>query len=158
MVGTVSALHTSFTLGADMSRTLLVAFAAIALLAACHDGDDVSSPTETTATTTTATAGATSGIEGQVLLGPTCPVEREGVSCEEPYEATIVVWDAARTQRVFTFDSDDDGRFHVGLSPGEYYIEPQGDEQGLPRPEPRTVTVPAYTFVSVTLHYDTGIR
>ena len=89
---------------------------------------------------------------------PRRPVEREGVSCEEPYEATIVVWDAARTQRVFTFDSDDDGRFHVGLSPGEYYIEPQGDEQGLPRPEPRTVTVPAYTFVSVTLHYDTGIR
>src|SRR5438876_9931128 len=107
MVGTVSALHTSFTLGADMSRTLLVAFAAIALLAACHDGDDVSSPTETTATTTTATAGATSGIEGQVLLGPTCPVEREGVSGEGPYGATIAGRDAARTPRVVTVDSGD---------------------------------------------------
>jgi hypothetical protein len=139
-------------------RILLIPFAFVALLTACQDGDDVPSPTETTATTTTATAGATSGIEGQVLLGPTCPVEREGVSCEEPYEATIVVWDAARTQRVFVFDSDDDGRFHVGLSPGEYYIEPQGDQQGLPRPEPQTVTVPANTFVSLTLHYDTGIR
>jgi hypothetical protein len=139
-------------------RILLIPLAFVALLTACQDGDGVPSRTETTATTTSATAGATSGIEGQVLLGPTCPVEREGVSCEEPYEATIVVWDAARTQRVFVFDSDDHGRFHVGLSPGEYYIEPQGDQQGLPRPEPQTVTVPANTFVLVTLHYDTGIR
>src|SRR5256885_10389667 len=100
-------------------------FAAIALLAACHDGDDVSSPTETTATTTTATAGATSGIEGQVLLGPTCPVEREGVSCEEPYEATIVGWDGARTQRVFTFDSAHAARCHLGLSPSGSYNDPQ---------------------------------
>ena len=78
--------------------------------------------------------------------------------CEKPYEATIVVWDAGRTQRVLIFDADDSGRFHVALSPGEYYIEPQGDVQGLPRPEPQTVTVPANTFVSVTLRYDTGIR
>jgi len=140
-------------------RILFIPFAFVALLTACQAGDDVPSPTKTTdRATTTATVAAMSGIEGQVLLGPTCPVEREGVSCEEPYEATIAVWDAARTQRVFVFDSDDDGRFHVGLSPGEYYIEPQGDQRGLPRPEPQIVTVPANTFVSVTLHYDTGIR
>jgi len=78
--------------------------------------------------------------------------------CEEPYEATIVVWDAARTKRVLTFDSDDDGLFRAGLPPGEYYIEPQGDQQGQPRPEPQTITVPANIFVSVTLRYDTGIR
>ena len=144
-----------------MNRTILVAFAAIAVLAACHNGDDTPTSATTTATTGTtspATAAATSGIEGQVLRGPTCPVERQEMPCEEPYEATIVVWDAARTQRVIIFDSDDDGRFHVGLSPGEYYVEPQGDQQGLPRPEPQTVTVPADTFVSLTLRYDTGIR
>jgi hypothetical protein len=132
-----------------MSR-ILVAFTFLVLLAACQNENDTP--------TTTATATATSGIEGQVLLGPTCPVEREGVPCEEPYEATIVVWDAGRAQRVVRFDSDDDGRFHVALSPGEYYIEPQGDAQGLPRPEPQTVMVPVDTFVSVTLRYDTGIR
>ena len=139
-----------------MNRTILLAFAAIAVLAACQDRGNVSSSTGTT--DRTPTAAATSGIEGQVLRGPTCPVERQGMPCEEPYEATIVVWDAARTQRVIIFDSDDDGRFHVGLSPGEYYVEPQGDQQGLPRPEPQTVTVPADTFVSLTLRYDTGIR
>jgi len=137
-----------------MSR-ILIALVFLVPLVACTNEED------TPATTTppfTATAKATSGIEGQVLLGPTCPVEREGMPCEEPYEATIVVWDAGRTQRVLIFDSDDDGRFHVTLPPGEYYIEPQGDVQGLPRPEPQTVTVPADTFVSLILRYDTGIR
>jgi len=137
-----------------MSR-ILITFVFLVLLAACGNENDTPA---TTTTPSTATATATSGIEGQVLLGPICPVEREGVPCEEPYEATIVVWDAGRTQRVLIFDSDDDGRFHVSLSPGEYYIEPQGDQEGLPRPEPQPVTVPADTFVSVTLRYDTGIR
>ena len=137
-----------------MSR-IVIAFVLLVLSAACGNENDTP---VTTTTPSTATATATSGIEGQVLLGPTCPVEREGMPCEEPYEATIVVWDAGRTQRVLIFDSDDSGRFHVALSPGEYYIEPQGDAQGLPRPEPQTVTVLANTFVSVTLRYDTGIR
>jgi hypothetical protein len=139
-----------------MCRILPVAFAFLSLLAACQNGNDA--PSIPATTTTTATATATSGIEGQILLGPTCPVEREGVPCEQPYKATVVIWDPGRTQRVLTFDSDDEGRFHVALSPGDYYIEPQGDERGLPRPEPQTLTVPADTFVSVTLRYDTGIR
>jgi len=138
-----------------MSR-ILITFVFLVLLAAC--GNENATPVTTTTTPSTATATATSGIEGQVLLGPTCPVEREGMPCEKPYEATIVVWDAGRTQRVLIFDADDSGRFHVALSPGEYYIEPQGDVQGLPRPEPQTVTVPADTFVFLTLRYDTGIR
>src|SRR6266540_5353595 len=120
--GTLSPLYASSRVDTAMNR-ILVAFTFLVLLAACQNENDTP--------TTTSTATATSGIEGQVFLGPTCPVEREGVPCEEPYEATIVVWDAGRTRRVATFDSDDDGRFHVALSPGEYYIEPQGDVQGL---------------------------
>jgi len=152
-----------------MSRILLVVSLSLLMLAACSNGDDelrttstdtTSNPSATPTQTVvpTATVSATSGIEGQVLLGPTCPVERQGMPCEEPYKATIVVWDAARSQRVLVFDSDDEGRFREGLLPGEYYIEPQGDQQGLPRPEPQTVMVPANTFVSLTLRYDTGIR
>src|SRR5438034_6474639 len=112
-----------------MSR-ILITFVFLVLLAAC--GNENATPVTTTTTPSTATASATSGIEGQVRLGPTCPVEREGVPCEEPYAATIVVWDAGRTQRVLIFDSDNDGRFDVSLSPGEYYIEPQGDQQRVP--------------------------
>ena len=144
-----------------MTRMLLVVSFSVALLAACSNEDDEQTTTSTNTisnASATPTGAATSGIEGQVLLGPTCPVEREGMPCEEPYEATIVVWDAARTTRVLTFDSDNDGRFRVGLPPGEYYVEPQGVQQGLPRPEPQSVTVPVNTFLSVTLHYDTGIR
>ena len=86
-----------------MTRMLLVVSFSVALLAACSNEDDEQTTTSTNTisnASATPTDAATSGIEGQVLLGPTCPVEREGMPCEEPYEATIVVWDAARTTRV----------------------------------------------------------
>ncbi|MCH6556207.1 MAG: DUF4338 domain-containing protein [Chloroflexi bacterium] len=50
----------------------------------------------------------TSGIEGQVLIGPTCPVLREGTPCrDQPYQATIAVWNAERTEKVRTFTTDE---------------------------------------------------
>src|SRR5712691_8625376 len=78
------------------------------------------SPTTVTATSTGTPSLITSGIEGQILLGPTCPVERQGMPCERPYKATVVVWNAARTQKVLTFSADDEGRFQVSLAPGDY--------------------------------------
>ena len=101
-----------------------------------------------------------SGIEGQVLIGPMCPVVREGTPCpDQPYQATIAVWNADRTEEVRTFETDSEGRFHVPLTPGEYYIDPQPpDTGGPPTPIPQTVTVPAGRFVQVTVQYDSGIR
>ena len=53
----------------------------------------------------------TSGIEGQVLIGPTCPVLRESTPCpDQPYQATIAVWNAERTEKVHTFTTDEGGR------------------------------------------------
>src|SRR3990172_12239228 len=102
----------------------------------------------------------TSGIEGQVLIGPMCPVVQEGTPCpDQPYQATIAVWNAERTEKVRTFTTDSDGRFRVPLAPGEYYIDPQPPGiGGPPTPIPQTVTVPAGRFVEVTIGYDSGIR
>ena len=102
----------------------------------------------------------TSGIEGQVLIGPTCPVLREGTPClDQPYQATIAVWNAERTEKVHTFTTDEDGRFRVPLAPGEYYIDPQSPNPGVPpTPIPQTVTVPPDRFVQITIQYDSGIR
>ncbi len=102
----------------------------------------------------------TSGIEGQVLLGPACPVVQEGTPCpDSPYQATIVVWNAERTKKLRTFTTDADGRFHVGLAPGRYYLDPQPpDSGGPPTPEPQTVDVPAGRFLQLTVRYDSGIR
>jgi len=102
-----------------------------------------------------------SGIEGQVLLGPLCPVVREGTPCpDEPLQATVVVWDAERTKKVSTFTTDKRGRFRVPLAPGDYYIDPQPTEldNPFPLPEPQTVTIPASQFVEIIVRYDTGIR
>ena len=102
----------------------------------------------------------TSGIEGQVLLGPMCPVVQEGTPCpDKPYQATIVVWNADRTKKVRTFTTAATGRFRVPLPPGDYYIDPQPpDSGGPPTPIPQTVTVPTDRFVQITVEYDSGIR
>jgi len=66
---------------------------------------------------------ATSGIEGQVLIGPMCPVVQEGTPCpDEPYQATIVIWNAERTKEIVTIETTADGRFRVPLPPGDYYV------------------------------------
>jgi len=121
---------------------------ALALVAAACDGEEEQPP-------------LTSGIEGQVLLGPQCPVVQEGTPCpDEPYQATIDVWNAGRSRKVTTFTTDDQGRFRVPLPPGDYYIDPQPEDPGrpLPAPIPQDVTVLPDRFVSITIQYDTGIR
>jgi len=103
----------------------------------------------------------TSGIEGQVLLGPMCPVVQVGTPCsDQPFQATIVFWNAERTKRIRTFTSDEQGRFRVPLAPGDYYVDPQPAEPDhpFPAPIPQTVTVPPDHFAQITVQYDTGIR
>ncbi len=125
--------------------SLLVAAAAVTLLLACRQ-EDAPPPT--------------SGIEGQVLIGPVCPVVREDTPCpDQPYQATIAVWNADRTEKVRTFTTDEDGRFRLPLAPGEYYIDPEPPQPGAPPTGiPQTVTVPPDRFVQITIDYDSGIR
>ena len=95
-----------------------------------------------------------------MLIGPMCPVVQEGTPCpDQPYQATIDVWNGGRTEKVRTFTTDEDGRFRVPLPPGEYYIDPlPPDSGGPPTPVPQTVTVPQGSFVEVAIAYDSGIR
>jgi len=112
------------------------------LLAAC-----ASSATNTTA----------SGIEGQVLIGPMCPVMQEGVPCpDQPYQATIAVLDENR-KKVTDFQSDAQGNFKIGLKPGTYILVPESPNH-MTRGGEQTATVIEGQFIRVTITYDSGIR
>jgi len=127
---------------------LLLVAAAAALLFACKGAEEE-------------TPALTSGIEGQVLIGPMCPVVQQDTPCPDvPYAADVEVWNADRTELVATFETNkQDGLFRVPLPPGDYYIDPQPpDSGGPPTPIPQTVTVPADRFVQITVQYDSGIR
>ena len=105
--------------------------------------------------------GVTSGVEGQVLLGPMCPVVQVGSPCpDQPIQATIIIWNAERTTKIRILRTDEQGRFRVPLVPGEYYLDPQPAEPGqpFPTPIPQIITVPPNQFVPITVEYDTGIR
>ena len=102
---------------------------------------------------------ASSGIEGDVVVGPTCPgPERVGQVCEQPYQATLTVLDQAG-KTVTSFQTDAQGHFRVPLAPGTYTIHPEPPASGpLPRAKDQRVTVTAGQFAPVSIRYDTGIR
>jgi hypothetical protein len=95
-----------------------------------------------------------SGIEGVVLLGPACPVERIDDPCpDKPIQATVAV--KRNEQLVARFSSDDQGKFRVTLEAGTYRLE---SVAVLPRGIPSTVTVSAGQFRKIVVQYDSGIR
>jgi hypothetical protein len=100
---------------------------------------------------------SSSGVRGKVLYGPTCPVERIGQSCVEPYDATVRIRRESTRKLVAKVRSGDDGRFTVRLRPGHYVIEPvSGDPY--PRASSQAVLVHAHHFARVTIRFDSGIR
>jgi hypothetical protein len=100
---------------------------------------------------------AAQGIDGQVLLGPMCPVQQVGNPCpDQPYQAWIDVRDSGGSQ-ITRVQSGTDGHFRVGLAPGSYVLHPESGNP-LPRASNQQVEVVAGTYTSVTISFDTGIR
>ena len=98
-----------------------------------------------------------SGIEGQVLLGPMCPVVQQGQACpDQPYQATLTVNSRDGIQ-IAQIQTDDQGRFHVALVPGEYILHPESPN-GLPFAGDQSIMVETGRFTQITVHYDSGIR
>jgi hypothetical protein len=101
-------------------------------------------------------ASPSSGIDGQAILGPTCPVQRAGQSCAKGYATTLVVYRAKGHRRVKTVRTTSDGHFRVVLSPGRYVLE--GARPGPPLARSTTAVVLPQRFTRVTVSFDTGIR
>jgi len=109
------------------------------------------------ACSSSATNTTTSGIYGQVTLGPVCPVVQANQPCpDQPYQAAIEVLDSNRNH-VASFQTDAQGNFKVGLKPGDYILVPQSPNV-MPHASEQTVTVQANILTQVTIVYDSGIR
>ena len=121
-----------------MKRILPLIVAAL-LLAACGGGGGAT------------TGPLDSGVRGQVLRGPMCPVVSLDDPCpDEPYATDIRILTSAGGQ-IATAHSGADGRFVVSLAPGHYILM---TDQG----SPVDVVVQAHAFAQATVEYDTGIR
>lgn len=102
-------------------------------------------------------APADSGIQGQVTIGPVCPVVMEGMDCaDKPYQASFTVLTTERKE-VTRFQSDVNGYFEINLSPGDYILVP-ASPNALPYAAEQQFTVLAGQFTQLTVIYDSGIR
>ena len=83
-----------------------------------------------------------SGITGQVLLGPMTPVMRsDKIVPDKPFQAKIKILNEKR-EVITEFETDEQGKFQIPLPPGTYIISPIAPKPNLPpRPEEKTVTV-----------------
>jgi hypothetical protein len=97
------------------------------------------------------------GIEGQVLLGPMCPVVQPGQECpDQPYQATLTVNTPDGVQ-ITQFQTDGQGHFRVPLVPGEYILHPESPN-GLPFAGDQSFVVETGQYTQISVHYDSGIR
>jgi len=98
-----------------------------------------------------------SGIEGQVFIGPICPVVQVGQECpDQPYQAVVTV-NSPQGERIAQVETDENGRFVIPLKPGEYILHPESPNQ-LPFASEQTVIVEDGKFTQVIVNYDSGIR
>jgi hypothetical protein len=100
-----------------------------------------------------------SGISGQVLLGPMTAVMRsDKIVPDKPYQAKIKILNEKR-EFVTEFETDKEGKFRIPLAPGTYIISPVAPKPNLPpSPEEKTVTVEEGKFLETKVLFDTGIR
>ena len=103
-----------------------------------------------------------SGVKGQVMLGPVCPVMQDPPDpqcADRPYETTIQVIKVGSPQSApfKTTQTDSNGRYSVTLPPGDYALQPLGGNV-FPSCETKEVTVVASKIIEANLSCDTGIR
>lgn len=102
-----------------------------------------------------------SGINGAVLLGPTCPVKHippDPRCADKPFKTTLAITTLDGTRVLKEFSSDADGKFKVNLSPGSYVVR-SAAANILPRcASIGAITVRTGAYTSTTIYCDTGIR
>lgn len=98
-----------------------------------------------------------SGIEGQVLIGPMCPVVQPGQECpDQPYQAKLTV-DSPNGVQLVQIQTDKNGNFRVPLVPGNYILHPES-ANGIPFAGDQSFSVETGSYTHLVVNYDSGIR
>ncbi len=99
------------------------------------------------------------GVEGVMIIGPTCPVQRIDQPCpNRPFAGEVSVRDGSGSH-VADVHADAGGHFRVDLAPGTYQLVPASPHSGVPPlGKPQTVTVVSGLYTDVTIEFDSGIR
>ena len=102
-------------------------------------------------------APADSGVEGQVVIGPMCPVVQEGQPCpDQPYPATLTV-NSRDGNKITQVRADQQGHFRIALKPGDYILHPESSN-AMPFAAEQAFHVESGHFVQLRVSYDSGIR
>ena len=99
---------------------------------------------------------ATGGLKGRVMRGPTTPVCRVGVPCEEPARGVKLTF--FRSGKILgRATTNQKGYYRIALRSGPYSV--RTSRPGFERvPSPSRVSVPSDRYKRVIFHIDTGIR
>ncbi len=98
-----------------------------------------------------------SGIEGNVTVGPMCPVVQINNPCpDKPYQTTLTVLTTDQ-QKVKQFETDANGYFHVALPTGEYILHPESPNI-MPHARDISFSVVEGKYTRLDVTYDSGIR
>jgi hypothetical protein len=98
-----------------------------------------------------------SGLEGQVFMGPMCPVLQQGQPCpDQPYQATLAV-NSLDGKKITQVQTDQQGRFRIALKPGAYILHPESPNV-MPFAGEQIFRVEAGRFTQLTVNYDSGVR
>lgn len=102
----------------------------------------------------------TSGVQGIVSLGPTCPVMQNPPTqncADKPYPTAITVYRAGSSSPFIVGNSNASGAYTFSLPPGSYTLKASGGTT-LPRCAPVNVTVTSNTYATANIYCDTGMR
>lgn len=100
-------------------------------------------------------------LVGDVVAGPTCPVEKAGNPCPpRPVPNRQVTIETSVGDVAATVTTDAQGHFTVHLPPGHYVVRVAiiPGQVGLRQVTPGDVIIVAGQITSITIELDTGIR
>jgi hypothetical protein len=92
-------------------------------------------------------------------MGPMCPVVQEATPCpDQPLKVKLVV-ESPSGKDIAEGTSDAGGAFRIPLEAGEYILVPEdASAAGVTSVSTQSFSVEEGTWVTVDVHYDTGMR